>query len=79
MAQPSLAHSCSAGSSIWIDDDALINKIGEFSVACVVVNKQGRKRMRLQAGALDEPQSEDAWYARPSVWGPHWTGSKAER
>lgn len=29
------------GSSIWIDDELLIEKIREYSVACVVVKKQG--------------------------------------
>lgn len=31
------------GSSMWINDDDLIDKIGELSGACIVVSKQGRK------------------------------------
>jgi hypothetical protein len=31
------------GSSMWIDDTELIQKIGELSAACIVVSKQGRK------------------------------------
>ena len=30
-------------SSMWIDDDLLIDKIGELEAACVVITKQGRK------------------------------------
>ena len=31
------------GSAMWIDDPALIDKIGELDSACIVVRKQGRK------------------------------------
>jgi hypothetical protein len=31
------------GSAMWINDEELINKLGELSAACVVVTKQGRK------------------------------------
>jgi hypothetical protein len=35
------------GSAMWIDDRQLIDKIGELYAACIVVNKQGRKRHEL--------------------------------
>jgi hypothetical protein len=30
------------GCALWIDDDELLDKLGELSAACVVVRKQGR-------------------------------------
>lgn len=32
------------GSAMWIDDQELIERIGELSAACIVVTKQGRKQ-----------------------------------
>lgn len=32
------------GSAMWIDDRALIGRIGELSAACIVVTKQGRRQ-----------------------------------
>ncbi len=32
------------GSAMWIDDQELIEKLGELSAACIVVTKQGRKQ-----------------------------------
>ncbi len=31
------------GSAMWINDEVLINKLGELSAACIVVTKQGRR------------------------------------
>lgn len=33
---------------MWIDDDELIEKIGELAGACIVVRKQGRKPKKRQ-------------------------------
>jgi hypothetical protein len=34
------------GSAMWINDEALIDKISELAAACIVVYKQGRKENR---------------------------------
>jgi hypothetical protein len=36
------------GSSMWINDEQLIRKVGELSAACIVVSKQGRAAAKLE-------------------------------
>lgn len=31
------------GSAMWINDEPLVQKLGELSAACIVIRKQGRK------------------------------------
>jgi hypothetical protein len=36
------------GSAMWIDDQELIERIGELSAACIIITKQGRKESSLR-------------------------------